>query len=270
LKCVFSLILNETHRLGNPRDLPEDETLSNVGAIKFPASMKSRLALLVLLLSLPVSAQTTSSAPTAAQATVSFGFQWNQGIPWTNYSVQVEADGKTHFKGIPNSSQGGEMDPVEEDFVMSAANLQEIFDSARKLNYFRGDLDSHLKHIAQTGIKTLEYRSAEVHGSSSYNYSQNPTVQRLTQLFLGLATTLDYGRKLAWQYRYDKLGLDQELRELEQLQAGHQLEELSLLEPILRKMLDDPNLMHITRQSAERLLKAMGAPGPAPPSAAQP
>ena len=106
------------------------------------------------------------------------------------------------------------------------------------------------------------YKSAQFQGSSTYNYSQNPDVQQLTQLFLGLATTLDYGRKLAWTYRFDKLGLDQPLRELEELQAAHQVEELSAIEPILRKIADDPNLMHISRQSAQHLLKSLlGASG---------
>ncbi len=153
---------------------------------------------------------------------------------------------------------------------MSETNRQKVFDSARKLNYFQGDFDSHLKHIAQTGAKTLMYKSAQVQGSSTYNYSQNPDVQQLTQLFLGLATAIDYGRQLAWSYRYDKLGLDQLLRELEDLQAGHQIEELTAIEPILRKIADDPNLMHISRQSAQRLLKTISASTAEPQSEAQP
>ena len=191
-------------------------------------------------------------------------------MPWQSYSIQVQADGKTHFKGTPNSSQGGDSDPVQDDFTMSEANRQKIFDSARKLNYFQGDCDSHLKHIAQTGAKTLAYKSAQVQGSCTYNYSQNRDVQQLTQLFLGLAITLDYGHKLAWQYRFDKLGMDQCLRELESAQADHQIEELSAIEPILRKIADDTSLMHISRQSAQRLLKTIRATGAATTSPIQP
>ena len=43
---------------------------------------------------------------------------------------------------------------------MSEANRSKIFDLAKELNYFQSDFDSHLKHIAQTGSKTLEYKSA--------------------------------------------------------------------------------------------------------------
>src|SRR5271157_1250830 len=234
--------------------------------------MKPRFALVALLYSLSAPAQqpTTPLSAASDQASVEFNFEWSQGIPWQSYSIQVQADGKTHFAGTPNPSQGGDSDPVQEDFAMSEANRQKTFDLARKLNYFRGDFDSHLKHIAQTGVKTLAYKSAQVQGSSTYNYSPNPDVQQLTQLFQGLAITLDFGRQLAWNYRFDKLGMNQTLRELEELQASHQAEELSAIEPILHKIANDPSLMNINRQSAQRLLKTIGVPGAANQSAAQP
>lgn len=226
--------------------------------------MRILVALLAVLFSLPAFAQppaTTSPSTASDQPTVRFTFQWNDGMPWQSYSIQVQADGKTHFTGTPSPSQDGDSDPVQDDFTMSEANRQQIFDSTRKLNYFQADCDSRLKHIAQTGAKTLAYKSAQVQGSCTYNYSQNRDVQQLTQLFLGLATTLDYGHKLAWQYRFDKLGMDQRLRELESAQAQHQIEELNAIEPILRKIADDTSLMHISRQSAQHLLKTISAPG---------
>ena len=234
--------------------------------------MKMRFALAAILLFLPASSASAqqAAAPTSDQASVWFNFQWDIGIPWQSYSFQVQADGKVHFNGTPNPARGGDTDPVQQDFMMSEVNRQKIFEAARRLNYFQGDLDSHLKRIAQTGTKTLRYKSAQIQGSSTYNYSQNPDVQQLTQLFLGLANTLDFGRKLAWNYRFDKLGMNQTLTELQELQASHQVEELSVIEPILRKIANDPNLMHISRESAAHLLKAGTAAGAANPSTAQP
>ena len=84
-----------------------------------------------------------------------FNFYWNEGIPWQSYSIRVRADGNTHFEGRRARRQMETPDPVTEDFVMSEANRQKIFDLAGRLNYFQGDFDSHLKHIAQTGAKTL-------------------------------------------------------------------------------------------------------------------
>lgn len=204
------------------------------------------------------------SAPPAPGATVTYSFSWPQGVPWTNYSIVVTQDGKTHFSGVPHpDAQDADTDPFEQDFTMWDNTRQKIFELAQKLNYFQGKYDSNLKHIAQTGTKTLEYQSPTVHGSSSFNYSQDSDVQALNKIFMGIATTVDYGRKLAFQYRFDKLGMDQRLKELQQLASSHDVEELHILAPILRKIANDPNLMNISRDTAAKLIKQMEQPNPA-------
>ncbi|HZL65966.1 MAG TPA: hypothetical protein VFC29_01405, partial [Candidatus Limnocylindrales bacterium] len=201
--------------------------------------MRLRFAFAVLLLVLPVWAQ--QGAAPAVQPSVTFNFDWSQGIPWQTYSIAVQADGSTHFQGTPApDGPGGDADLFQQDFTMSEANRSKIFDLAKKLNYFQGDFDSHLKRIAQTGSKTLEYKSVTAHGSATYNWSQNADVQELTRLFLAIANTLDYGRKLTFQYRFDKLGMDTRLKELEDLRANHYAEELNAIAPVLRKIADDP------------------------------
>lgn len=196
-----------------------------------------------------------ASAP--AQASVSFSFDWPQGSPWQSYRIDVQSDGKSHFDGTPHPDESSDTDAYQQDFVISDANRQKIFELAQKLNYFRGDFDAHLKHVAQTGKKTLQYQSPQVQGSATYNYSQNPDVQEVTRIFTGIAMTIDYGRKLAFQYRFDKLGMDQRLKELEDLQTNHEVEELQIIAPILRKIVNDPNLMNISRESARRLLHSV-------------
>ena len=222
--------------------------------------MRLRFAFAILLLVLPVLAQ--QEVASAVQPSVTFNFDWSQGIPWQTYSIAVRADGNTHFQGTPAlDGPGGDADPFQQDFTMSEANRSKIFDLAKQLNYFQGDFDSHLKRIAQTGSKTLEYKSASAHGSATYNWSQNADVQELTRLFLAIANTLDYGRKLTFQYRFDKLGMDTRLKELEDLRANHYAEELNAIAPVLRKIADDPNMMHISRQTAQQLLRTLNGPG---------
>lgn len=223
--------------------------------------MRLYFVLITLLCVLPAYAE-PEAAPAAAQPAVTFNFNWSKGIPWQTYSITVQADGNTHFQGTPApDAAGGDSDLFQQDFRMSEANRSKIFDLAKKLNYFQGDLDSHLKRIAQTGSKTLQYTSATAHGSATYNWSQNADVQELTNLFIAIASTLDYGRKLAFQYRFDKLGLNARLRELAELQASHYAEELNAIAPILRRIADDPNTMHISSQTARRLLRTLSVPG---------
>ena len=232
--------------------------------------MRWYVAFTVLLLALPVAAQ-PEAAPAAAQPSVTFNFSWSQGIPWQKYSITVQADGNTHFQGTPAPDEaGGDTDLFQQDFTMSEANRSKVFDLAKKLNYFQGNFDSHLKRITHTGSKTLEYKSATRHGSTTYNWSQNVDVQELTNLFIAIASTLDYGRKLTFQYRFDKLGLDSRLKELADLQASHFAEELNAIAPILRKIADDPNTMHISSQTAQQLLRTLSGPDQPNAAPAQP
>ncbi len=215
--------------------------------------------LLIFWPALSVFAQQTSPPPAAApaQASVRFSFDWSQGFPWEKYTIEVAADGKSHFDGTPHPDETNDTDPVQQDFTTSEPNRTKVFELAQKLTYFRGDFDSHLKHIAQTGAKTLQYESPQVHGSTTFNWSRNPDIEELAHFFEAVAMTIDYGRKLAFQYRFDKLGMDKRMKELEDLQASHGLEELGIIAPILRKIANDPNLMNISRESAKRLLRSI-------------
>ena len=146
---------------------------------------------------------------------------------------------------------------------MTDANRQKIFELARKLEYFQGNFEAKQKNIAKTGQKTLEYHGRAagdgqtIDHSATYNYSPNADVQELTRIFQSIANTLDYGRKLGFQYRFDKLGIDARLKELQDLQSSHFVEELQAIEPILQKIAADPNMMHINRMTAKQLLKSL-------------
>ena len=219
------------------------------------------LVLLMPLLAPAQQAPLSSSAAAVESASVRFSFDWPQGIPWQKYAIDVQADGKAHFDGVPHAEDTRDTDPYRQDFSMSAANRQKIFELSQKLGYFHGDFDSHLKHIAQTGKKTLEYHSSQIQGATTYNWSQNADVETLTKLFQAIAMTIDYGRKLAFQYRFDKLGMDERLKELQQLQASHEVEEIGIIAPILHKIAADPNMMNISRLAAKHLLETMNGSG---------
>jgi len=219
--------------------------------------MRILLALLLLLHASVARAQTpATAAPASASASVTFRFDWQQGFPWQKYTITVQSNGATHFDGVGNPAEEPS-GPEQQDFTVPQPTLQNIFDAAMRLHYFQGDYDSHLKKLAHTGTKTLEYRSSQAHGATTYNWSQNADIQELTRIFQGIALTLDYGRKLEFQYRFDKLGMSQRLRQLEDAQAGHNVEALNAIAPILRKIAADPNMMNISRESARHLLHTL-------------
>ena len=201
--------------------------------------------------------------PQPAGSYVVFKFDWEQGHPWLRYSIAVDDAGNTRFEGVGNPVDSGESDAFSQEFTMTDANRQKIFELARKLEYFQGNFEAKQKNIAKTGQKTLEYHGRAagdgqtIDHSATYNYSPNADVQELTRIFQSIANTLDYGRKLGFQYRFDKLGIDARLKELQDLQSSHFVEELQAIEPILQKIAADPNIMHINRMTAKQLLKSL-------------
>jgi hypothetical protein len=191
------------------------------------------------------------------------------------YTISVDDAGNAHFEGVGNAAESGDGDSFTQDFTMSAANRTKIFELAKKADYFQGNFEAKQKNIAKTGVKTLEYHGKgdggqAVSHSTTYNYSPNSDIQELTRLFQSIALTLDYGRKLAFQYRFDKLGMDDRLKSLQDMQASHFVEELQAIEPILQKIAADPNLMNIARITAKQLLNAAGAGGGRSPTTTQP
>lgn len=224
----------------------------------------------VLLWALGAAAQTVHQPVAVSQPTgayIAFKFDWDQGQPWVRYTISVDDAGNTHFDGVGNPIQSGDNDAFAEDFTMSGANRQKIFELAKKTDYFQGNLEAKQKNLAQTGQKTLVYQGRAgggdqvIKSSAIYNYSPNNDVQELTRIFQAIATTIDFGRKLAFQYRFDKLGIDATLRSIQDMQASHYVEEMQSIEPILQKIASDPNMMHINRVTAKQLLNSAGPPG---------
>lgn len=217
-----------------------------------------RIALItacLLLASVCAPAQQSAGPPQAP--TVVFKLSWDKGLPWSDYLFTIDENGATHFKGTGNPLQSGDNDTFERDFTMSEANLQEVFRLAKAADYFQGQFETKVKNVAKTGAKTLEFHSPSLDTSTTYNYSSNPNIQQLTKLFQSIATTIDYGRKLSYQYRFDKLGMDTRLKELVDLHANGMADELQAIEPILRKIADDDGMMHMARIQAKQLLKSM-------------
>jgi hypothetical protein len=232
-----------------------------------------------LLCALGAAAQTVreiTPVPRPTGSYIAFKFDWDQGRPWLRYTITVDDAGNAHFEGVGNPIESGDGDTFSQDFNMSDANRQKIFELAKKTDYFQGNFEAKQKNIAKTGEKTLQYHGEgdggrqAVNTSATYNFSPNSDIQELTRVFQSIATTLDFGRKLAFQYRFDKLGMDDRLKSLQDMQASHYVEELQAIGAILQTIAADPNIMHISRVTAKQLLNAAGAGGGRSQTTSQP
>ena len=88
-----------------------------------------------------------------------------------------------------------------------------------------------------------------------YNYSNSAAVQQLTALFQNMAGTLEYGRRLAYYHRYQKLALDEELKRMEAQAKSAELSEIQGVAPVLQEIVDDTSVINGVRARAKELIE---------------
>lgn len=188
--------------------------------------------------------------------TVTFARDWADAHP-QYYSIAVDSEGRAVYTAVDDKKATGE--PYILRFTISRPARERIFADAQTLHYFQGQFDFTRHKIAFTGSKTLTYVDPKRHFQTTYNWSQNAGLMSLTQLFLGIANTLEGGRRLEYLRRFDRLGLNDELKEMEMEANDHYLAEVHVIEPVLHQIADDPGVMDLARQRAQRLLHLAAA-----------
>jgi hypothetical protein len=207
----------------------------------------------------------TSGAPAPPSATtpsqVSFKFD-RVGLPVPHFTLRVNEIGTGTYQAdqaeIPatqTSMRGQGAQHIDRPVNLSSSSVTKIFKAAQSLNHFNVECASKAKNIADTGTKTLTYTGSDGSGSCVYNYSENKAVQSLTDIFLGISSTLDEGRKLEFLHRYDRLGLDAEMNSFaDEVKEGRALE-LGTISPTLTAIADDTAVIQRVRLSAAKMLE---------------
>jgi hypothetical protein len=75
-----------------------------------------------------------------------------------------------------------------------------------------------------------------------------------------MSATLEFGRRLRYFHRYQKLALNDELKRMEQSSHDNMLQEMQAVAPVLQEIAKDPTVMNIDRARALRLLEQAQAP----------
>ncbi len=216
-----------------------------------------------------------SRAP-AGDALVTFKFYFKPVHP-PQYEISIHSDGHASYEsqdtpyvtpapvnspyakkaeeGAPQDSEEVKGDVFRQEFQLSEPARRRVFELATTTGYFEGDFDFRKHKIAFTGKKTLLYSDAARKNETTYNWSENPSIQELTSLFERISRTFEFGQRLQHERRFDKLGLNQELTMMEEAAARGGLAELHIVLPILRDLANDRSIVHVAQERAARLLK---------------
>jgi hypothetical protein len=192
--------------------------------------------------------------------TVSFTCDFPGSEP-DHYAISVSEDGNAAYDSDSKLNESAASEPFHLDFAVSQTSRTRIFDLAKRAHYFEGELDSKKKNLASTGVKTLAYKDRQKSTRATYNYSPIPAVEDLTAFFQSLSTTLEFGHRLDYYLRYQKLALDEELKKMEEMLNSGGLVEMSAVAPVLQKIADDPAVIKVVRARAQRLMLVPGTKG---------
>jgi hypothetical protein len=217
---------------------------------------RSRLHWTLCLLLLVLALHLTARAQETAVITFTLDFP---GSEPSHYAISVSSDGHSSYDSDGKLSPDSEGDPFHLGFSMSTETRRRVFDLAERAHYFQGEIDSKKKGLASTGVKTLTYKDSRRSTTATYNYSPMAAVQQVTQLFQSLSTTLEFGRRLEYFHRYQKLALDQELKSMEDTANRNDLEEMAAVAPILQRIVSDTSVINPVRARAQRMIERAGS-----------
>jgi hypothetical protein len=188
-----------------------------------------------------------------AAPSITFDRFWNNFTP-QSITMTISANGAAKYSSRNPEKSGDDVDDFQTDFTVSPTCRDKLFRYAKEANYFDGDFTFKKHVVASTGKKTLSYSDSARHLSTTYDYSENKAIQEITNILSGISNTIEHGRKLKFLRRFDKLGLEEELKAMEDAAESHNLAELQIIRATLESLAEDGTILNIARQRAKKLL----------------
>lgn len=143
---------------------------------------------------------------------------------------------------------------------MSPSETAPLFGMADKLDHFKARLESGLK-VANTGKKVFRYEDGSGKSSEAvFNYSIDPTAQQLLGKLEEIAATERSYLDLEKTVKFDKLGVNDSLAEIESLWLRKQLAAPAQFIPLLDRIISHQSFMHLARERAARLKDEFSKP----------
>jgi hypothetical protein len=199
--------------------------------------------------------------PQSAPAAITFQFD-REGLAVPRYTIVLHEDGTGTYhaeeverRSADSAVQQVSLKVIDRPLKVTSETAGKIFQTARELKRFDLFCGTKAKNIANTGKMTLSYKGPDGSGSCMYNYSDEKNVTMLTEMVYGIAYTMEVGRKLEFEHRYDRLGLDAELLSLEKAIADKNALELGNIAPQLNSLAFDTEVMQRVRTRAAKLLE---------------
>jgi hypothetical protein len=189
----------------------------------------------------------TAIASTSDTATITYRKIFKSSYPeYAEIKLDLSGHGTFDIRQLDE-------EPNPQPFEVNAALAERIFALAAKLHNFQGvDLDVH-RRIANLGEKTFRYdKGSETH-EVKFNYTLDDSAGQLMAIFEGLARQATDLSDLERTMRYDRLGVNDVLQQIEQDYNNKLFPEPERLLGALDQVAADSKFIDIARQRARNL-----------------
>ena len=182
---------------------------------------------------------------------------YSKAFPGSNpayMQVTVQKSGDVEYKEAPDDES-----PLV--FKLSAAETNEVFALADKLDHFKTPLESGLK-VAFMGKKTFRWENGAEKHEIEFNYSEDPNAKLMWEWFERMTDSALYRINLDRAAKYDKLGVFKAV-----IQLGAALDKKRLVGaeqylPTLDRIIKNESYMHTARVRASEIAEAIRAGAP--------
>lgn len=208
---------------------------------------KRLFALLLLAAAFAALVPANARAKPDAEATITYRKVFKASFPeFTEIRVSQSGAASYDIRQLSDAS-------TPQAAQMSAPLVARIFDLAAKLRDFDGiDLEMHHR-IADLGQKTFTYqRGSETH-SVTFNYTLNEPAAQLLAIFDDLARQQTDLSDLQRTMRYDPLGVNDVLQQVEKDYNNKLFLQPDQFLPVLDQLAADTHFIDIARQRARTL-----------------
>jgi hypothetical protein len=160
-------------------------------------------------------------------------------------AIAVDKEGNGSYKEATDDDS-----PLR--FKLTPKETEELFALADKLGRFTRPLESGLK-VAMLGIKTFRYENGPEKNEVKFNYSLDLDAQKLLDWFERISDTEQLFILLERAVKFDKLGVNQALLELESARDRKRLVSPQQFLPLLDRIVKNESFMHMSRTRAAAL-----------------
>jgi hypothetical protein len=194
------------------------------------------------------------------------------GAVWAQDGARI-----TYVKSFPNSvpayvqitldkaGQGEYREAIDDTsplkFQLENEEIGQVLALAAKLEWFKRPLESGL-NVAKMGEKTFRFEDGQAKNEVKFNFTQDPDGRALHEWFERIAESELNLINLQRVIRFDRLGLNQALLNLQSCYDRKRLTAPAQFLPLLDRVVKNESFMHMSRERAAALAEAIRAAKP--------